>query len=69
MSVAIASAIASKARPSRPSSSLPVRPLRAARLPDASSSAACTSRAVRRVSRKWKTSHMKKASADTHPAQ
>ena len=28
-----------------------------------------TSRAVRRVSRKWKTSHIASASAVTHPAQ
>ena len=43
------------------------RSLRAARLPAASSSAARTSRAVRRVSRKWNTSHMASASAVTQP--
>ena len=39
------------------------------RLPAASSSAARTSRAVRRVSRKWNTSHIASASAVTQPAQ
>ncbi len=69
MSRASASAMESNARLRRPSSSGPLSPLRAARLPVAICSAALTSRAVRRVSRKWKTSHIVSASAVTHPAQ